>query len=114
MRSVGLQPPTIPRPCFICRTGLNGRAYCYYCGNTKDLGGNIGGGNPYRSTADVTRCMGAPVGLRQGTSYSIEVTITGERTKLIEGVCEAVRGPLAVVEGNTIHLLDIVYVKEIS
>lgn len=107
LRSVGQQSSTITRPCFICRGGLKGRKYCYFCGNTKDLGGGLPQGDPYRSTADVTRCLGAPVKLERGTEYEIVVEIAKGKEKTIRGVCEGTRGPYAVVNGHNIHLLEI-------
>lgn len=113
LRSVGLQPPTIKRPCFICSNGLNGRKYCYYCGNTKDLGGQIPGTVQGRTSSEITQCTRGWINLERGCEYVV-VLNEGDRKRTIQGVCVGTRGPFVVVGNYNIHLLEIDSVRKIA
>src|SRR5258708_6905692 len=107
VRSVGPQPPTISRPCYICKNGLGERKYCYNCGNTSDRGKVRAADPSERTSKEITQALTGSVRLQAGLKYIVSIQTSNNTIKVVQGLCEWTSGPFARIAGYDINIIEI-------
>lgn len=106
----------MPRPCFACKGGLNGRPYCPTCGNTNDSSGffrNVPLDEQPRTSKEITDAMRGSINLERGVRYRVVIEtpkdkLVSARLITFEGVCVWKQGPFAHFDsGHDVNILEI-------